>query len=99
MNGLNVTDLMSDWFNDSKECMMGALFIYLLFLQLPSISIFVMYNWLWDMAWSQDKTWDTIQMLRHGLSYLRIEIQSEPKHKTDQVSINIRRKRDEVRNE
>ncbi len=99
MIGLNVTDLMSDWFyNRSTECRMSALSIYILFLQLSPISIFVTRNWLRDVAWSRDMTWDTIQMLRHGLSCLRFETRSEPRHETDKVSINMRRERDETRN-
>ena len=77
---------------------MSALSIYILFLQLSPISILVTHNWLRDVAWSRDMTWDTIRMLRHGLSCLRVETRSEPRHEIDKVSINMRRGIHETRN-
>ena len=90
MNGLNVTDL--------TEYRMSALSIYILFLQLSPISILVTHNWLRDVAWSRDMIWDMIRMLRYGLSRLRVETRSEPRHETDKVSNSMRRERDETRN-
>ncbi len=98
MNEWNVTDLMSDWSNNSTEYRMSALSIYILFLQLSLISILVTHHWLQDVVWSRDMIWDKIQMLRHGLSRLNVETQSEPRYETDKVSNIMRHKRDETQN-
>ncbi len=80
MNGLNVTDLISDWSNNSTEYRMSSLSMYILFLQLSLIPVFVMYNWLRDVAWiekwfeKQSECWNAAWAawaaweLRHDLS-------------------------------
>lgn len=88
-----VTDL-----NKSTEYKMTSLFINILFLELSLISIIVTNNGLWDVAWSRNMIWDTIQILRYGLSQLKVETRSEPKHKKYKISNNMREERDEARN-
>ncbi len=98
MNGLNVTDSMSDWSNYSMEYRMSAFSVYILFLQLSLISIFVTYKWLLEVAWSRDMIRDTIRILRHGLSRLRVKTRSKLRHETDKVSNSMGRERSDTQN-